>query len=209
MVPVKPLTVLECSMSTFRPPSPLSDWTCRFVIVCLQFGKTSMFLWMLCEGIHLNSVLTVSVFKRHWKMYHFYLLGWGEWGWPCLVVESMAFVSISYSICSHTQLECRDAHETTVQQVTSVAKDGDPSNEFESVNRCFYHYMHLNYYWIIEGPRYIVMMVSGLSLSSSLNGISFLFTLVSRSMSFSYWILFEFSWWKSEKVQNIKYAKSK
>ena len=37
-----------------------------------------MFMWMLCEGIHLNNVLTVSVFKNHFKTYYFYILGWGK-----------------------------------------------------------------------------------------------------------------------------------
>jgi hypothetical protein len=35
-------------------------------------------MWMLCEGIHLNNVLTVSVFKNHFKTVYFYILGWGK-----------------------------------------------------------------------------------------------------------------------------------
>lgn len=52
------------------------DRFCALVIICLQFGKTAMFMWMLCEGIHLNNILTVSVFKNHLKTCYFHLLGW-------------------------------------------------------------------------------------------------------------------------------------
>ena len=51
---------------------------CPLIIIFLQFSITSMFMWMLCEGIHLNNVLTVSVFKNHFKTYYFYILGWGK-----------------------------------------------------------------------------------------------------------------------------------
>jgi hypothetical protein len=56
----------------------LFDHVCSLVIVALQFGKTAMFMWMLCEGIHLNNVLTVSVFKNHFKAFYFHILGWRE-----------------------------------------------------------------------------------------------------------------------------------
>lgn len=29
----------------------------------------------------------------------------------------------------------------------------------ERDRRCFYNYNHLKYYWIIDGPRYAVMIV--------------------------------------------------
>ena len=51
---------------------------CPLVVIFLQFSITSMFMWMLCEGIHLNNVLTVSVFKNHFKTWYFYILGWGK-----------------------------------------------------------------------------------------------------------------------------------
>jgi len=51
---------------------------CPLIVIFLQFSITSMFMWMLCEGIHLNSVLTVSVFKNHFKTFYFYILGWGK-----------------------------------------------------------------------------------------------------------------------------------
>jgi hypothetical protein len=51
---------------------------CPLIVIVLQFGITSMFMWMLCEGIRLNNVLTVSVFKNHFKTFSFYILGWGK-----------------------------------------------------------------------------------------------------------------------------------
>jgi hypothetical protein len=51
---------------------------CPLIVIFLQFSITSMFMWMLCEGIHLNNVLTVSVFKNHFKTFYFYIIGWGK-----------------------------------------------------------------------------------------------------------------------------------
>lgn len=51
---------------------------CPLVVIFLQFSITSMFMWMLCEGIHLNTILTVSVFKNHMKSWYFTILGWGK-----------------------------------------------------------------------------------------------------------------------------------
>ena len=51
---------------------------CPLIVIFLQFSISSMFMWMLCEGIHLNNVLTVSVFKNHFKTIYFYILGWGN-----------------------------------------------------------------------------------------------------------------------------------
>jgi hypothetical protein len=60
------------------PKISVLDGICALVIIFLQFGITAMFMWMLCEGIHLNNILTVSVFKNYFKTYFFYILGWGK-----------------------------------------------------------------------------------------------------------------------------------
>jgi hypothetical protein len=60
------------------PKFSVFDSICPLFIILLQFGITAMFMWMLCEGIHLNTVLTVNVFKKHFKTYYFYILGWGK-----------------------------------------------------------------------------------------------------------------------------------
>ena len=54
------------------------DGICPIFIILLQFGITAMFMWMLCEGIHLNTVLTVSVFKKYIKTIYYQILGWGK-----------------------------------------------------------------------------------------------------------------------------------
>jgi hypothetical protein len=72
---------IQCSINgTVRPYhiTSILEKMCPLIVIFLQFSITSMFMWMLCEGIHLNNVLTVSVFKNHFKTYYFYILGWGK-----------------------------------------------------------------------------------------------------------------------------------
>lgn len=72
---------IQCGIDgSIRPNGAASIFKnmCPLIVIFLQFSITSMFMWMLCEGIHLNNVLTVSVFKNHFKTYYFYILGWGK-----------------------------------------------------------------------------------------------------------------------------------
>jgi hypothetical protein len=72
---------MKCSGNGSIDPNDISSVLrnmCPLIVIFLQFGITSMFMWMLCEGIHLNNVLTVSVFKNHFKTCYFYILGWGK-----------------------------------------------------------------------------------------------------------------------------------
>ncbi|CAF0766707.1 unnamed protein product [Rotaria sp. Silwood1] len=116
----------ECDVNGSLYPYPITtlfDSICPLFISFLQFGITAMFMWMLCEGIHLNSILTVSVFKNHFKTYYFHIIGWV---FPfCL--------TLSWSI-------------------VMFIKEHD--------RRCFNNYNHLKYYWIIDGPRYAVMIIN-------------------------------------------------
>ncbi|CAF4377496.1 unnamed protein product, partial [Rotaria sp. Silwood2] len=96
---------------------------CPLIVIFLQFSITSMFMWMLCEGIHLNSILTVSVFRHHFKTYYFYILGW-------IVPFCITF---SWSV------------------VMFVKERG---------RKCWANYNYLKYYWIIDGPRYAVMIIN-------------------------------------------------
>ncbi|CAF0786952.1 unnamed protein product [Didymodactylos carnosus] len=96
---------------------------CPFIVIGLQFGISAMFMWMLCEGVHLNNVLTVSVFKNKLRTLYFHLLGWGV---PfCL--------TLSWSIVMFFKQRDR---------------------------QCWSNYNYLPYYWIIDGPRYAVMIVA-------------------------------------------------
>lgn len=71
---------MKCGINGIEPSNEFSilPKLCPIVVIFLQFSITSMFMWMLCEGIHLNNVLTVSVFKNHFKTIYFYILGWGK-----------------------------------------------------------------------------------------------------------------------------------
>jgi len=53
------------------------DNVCSIFIILLQFGITAMFMWMLCEGIHLNTVLTFKVFKDDAYTGFYLIIGWG------------------------------------------------------------------------------------------------------------------------------------
>ncbi|CAF0881716.1 unnamed protein product [Adineta steineri] len=105
------------------PRTSVFSGICPLFIIFLQFGITAMFMWMLCEGIHLNIVLTVSVFKKRFKTYYFHILGW--------VVPLC--LTLSWSL-------------------VMFIKERD--------RRCFNNYNHLKYYWIIDGPRYAVMIIN-------------------------------------------------
>ncbi|CAF4840620.1 unnamed protein product [Rotaria sp. Silwood1] len=100
---------------------------CPLIVIFLQFSITSMFMWMLCEGIHLNSILTVSVFKNYFKTFYFYILGW-------IVPFCITF---SWSIIMFVKERDRE---------------------------CWANYNYLKYYWIIDGPRYAVMIINFLFL---------------------------------------------
>jgi len=76
---------------------------CPLIVIFLQFSITSMFMWMLCEGIHLNNVLTVSVFKNHFKTIYFYILGWGKIIFNYLI---KTFSLNSCPILYNIKLEC-------------------------------------------------------------------------------------------------------
>ena len=70
----------ECDINGSLYPYPqttLFDRICPLFIAFLQFGITAMFMWMLCEGIHLNYILSVNALKNHFKTYYFHLIGWG------------------------------------------------------------------------------------------------------------------------------------
>ncbi|CAF4206956.1 unnamed protein product [Rotaria socialis] len=106
-----------------REISSIFQSMCPLIVIFLQFSITSMFMWMLCEGIHLNNVLTVSVFKNHVKTCYFYILGW--------IVPLC--ITLSWSIIMFFK---------------------------ERDRKCWTNYNYLKYYWIIDGPRYAVMIIN-------------------------------------------------
>jgi hypothetical protein len=89
---------IECDLNKTLfpyPKAPIFVNICPLFTVFLQFGITAMFMWMLCEGIHLNNILTVSVFKNRFKTYYFYILGWGT-----LNILLFNYVSSLFDSCS-------------------------------------------------------------------------------------------------------------
>jgi len=116
---------MKCGINGIEPSNEFSilPKLCPIVVIFLQFSITSMFMWMLCEGIHLNNVLTVSVFKNHFKTFYFYILGWVV---PCCI-------TLSWTIVMFVK---------------------------ERTRQCWANYNYLKYYWIIDGPRYGVMIIN-------------------------------------------------
>ena len=107
----------KCDANGMPHPSTggsIFNLICLLVIIALQFGKTAMFMWMLCEGIHLNNVLTISVFKTHFKTCYFYILGWCKSKTSISIHLSLFF---SCAIQSDTQLESGDAFQRTTSKV--------------------------------------------------------------------------------------------
>ncbi|UJR35050.1 hypothetical protein I4U23_027826 [Adineta vaga] len=116
----------ECHLSggIQSPPNTIIlNGFCTIMIILLQYSKTATFMWMLCEGIQLNNILTVGVFKNRFKTYYYHILGW--------IVPFC--ITLSWSIVMFIK---------------------------ERRRRCFYNYNHLIYYWIIDGPRYAVMIIN-------------------------------------------------
>ena len=96
------LASIGCGMNGTMQSPPISSFfinMCPLIVIFLQFSITSMFMWMLCEGIHLNNVLTVSVFKNHFKTYYFYILGWSEKRFSSLILIVYRLSFIVLPLC--------------------------------------------------------------------------------------------------------------
>ncbi|XP_043923581.1 calcitonin receptor isoform X2 [Protopterus annectens] len=54
------------------------DWViCKVVQFLTQYMMGCNYFWMLCEGIHLHTLIVVAVFVEEQHLHWYYLLGWG------------------------------------------------------------------------------------------------------------------------------------
>lgn len=53
---------------------------CPFSMAFLEYFQSCTFMWMLCEGIYLNVLLTYSIFDNSNQKFivAFYFIGWGK-----------------------------------------------------------------------------------------------------------------------------------
>lgn len=163
MKPHNSVPAMKCGVNGTQAVSNFSvlETMCPIVVIFLQFSISSMFMWMLCEGIHLNNILTVSVFKNHFKTYYFYILGWGETvhvSWDKINQKKPHFL-FSYSIFYDVELDDSDACQRTSSKVGFSCLHSSLIDLSFHRCRCWANYNYLKYYWIIDGPRYAVMIV--------------------------------------------------
>ncbi|XP_038160833.1 calcitonin gene-related peptide type 1 receptor [Cyprinodon tularosa] len=49
---------------------------CKILATLVQYTSTSNYLWMLCEGIYLHTLIIVAVFVGEQQLFWYYVLGW-------------------------------------------------------------------------------------------------------------------------------------
>ncbi|XP_071040460.1 PDF receptor isoform X1 [Parasteatoda tepidariorum] len=62
---------------------------CELCYVLMEYSRTSVFMWMFLEGIHLHTSI-VLVFPRDFHFFHFHIIGWA--GMPLIFIISWASV---------------------------------------------------------------------------------------------------------------------
>jgi PDF receptor len=100
-----------------------------------------MFLWMFIEGLYLHNVVTVTVFQGRFPHVIYAAIGWGS---PVLmtVKNDLNFVDFSDS-------------ETFFSQAIWAGFTAISSTK----QKCWYGYNLTPYYWTLEGPGLIVILV--------------------------------------------------
>ncbi|KAI3389372.1 hypothetical protein SNEBB_001002 [Seison nebaliae] len=106
---------------------------CHLSVTAVNYFISTKFSWLLCEGIYLNNVLAVSVFRSGcYNLRWFYFIGWGI---PLVFVIIWVVTMTIY-------------HQTS--------------------STCWHFYDDLDVYWILEGPRLLMLLLN----------IVFLFTII-------------------------------
>lgn len=120
----------------------LQPYLCEASYILLEYAKTAMFLWMFIEGLYLHNVVTVTVFQGRFPHLIYAIAGWGS---PVLITVSMK---------SRTVTRMKPDvffYQGTWSAVMAI---------YKSDIKCWYGYSLMPYYWILEGPRLVVILVS-------------------------------------------------
>lgn len=100
-----------------------------------------MFLWMFIEGLYLHNVVTVTVFQGRFPHVIYAAIGWGS---PVVMT-----VRVFKTFKNITDIEIFRF---------KVIWAGFTAN-LKSNQKCWFGYNLTPYYWILEGPRLVVILV--------------------------------------------------
>jgi len=53
-------------------------WECKMLITLFHYVISANYMWILVEGLHLHTLVYVSVFSERGSMKWYYLIGWGK-----------------------------------------------------------------------------------------------------------------------------------
>ncbi|KAM4737064.1 calcitonin gene-related peptide type 1 receptor-like isoform 2-T2 [Anableps anableps] len=56
--------------------SAINPVSCKILATLVQYTATSIYFWMLCEGIYLHTLIIVAVFVGEQQLFWYYVLGW-------------------------------------------------------------------------------------------------------------------------------------
>lgn len=121
-------------------------YLCEGSYILLEYARTAMFLWMFIEGLYLHTVVTVTVFQGRFPHYFYISLGWGV---PIVMTVSYSHYLRIYLMKIISNNLC------TLQAIWAAYTAVQKSNQ-----KCWYGYNLTPYYWILEGPRMTVVIVS-------------------------------------------------
>ncbi|XP_068589054.1 calcitonin gene-related peptide type 1 receptor isoform X1 [Cebidichthys violaceus] len=68
------LSLTVANTQVINASNPVS---CKVLAVLNMYTSTSNYLWMLCEGIYLHTLIIVAVFVGEQQLFWYYVLGWG------------------------------------------------------------------------------------------------------------------------------------
>lgn len=125
----------------------LQLYLCEASYILLEFARTAMFLWMFIEGLYLHNVVTVTVFQGRFPHVIYAALGWGA---PVLMTVS--------EHSSFNELSCHYTFFSISHQM-QAAWAGFTASAMHNI-KCWFGYNLTPYYWILEGPRLFVILVS-------------------------------------------------
>lgn len=97
------LSLTAANNQTIPARNPVS---CKILAVLTQYASTSIYFWMLCEGIYLHALIIVAVFVGEQQLFWYYVLGWGFPVVPAItyaVARGLLYNDECW-ISSHTQL---------------------------------------------------------------------------------------------------------
>ncbi|KAM4571474.1 calcitonin gene-related peptide type 1 receptor-like isoform 1-T1 [Fundulus diaphanus] len=67
---------LSMSMKGNETISAINPVICKILATLVQYTSTSIYFWMLCEGIYLHTLIIVAVFVGEQQLFWYYILGW-------------------------------------------------------------------------------------------------------------------------------------